>query len=421
MKKSAKMFFRCICLILGFMLLLTGCANQITNPDFEDVVYKIDVPGSPSENITSSETDASSEQQTSSLLDSYVSSDTTSSEENENNEEDNKVNRDNVEHVNKFSCMETRLTADKFMSTIAYIEGNVVKDTMFDAAAFTASHNFHYGYGEGDSRRPLTKADWENMIYNYEFKKGINADAIEEATAKVKELLKLPDDYKFGLYLDMRYPVTSVTDWGYAYGRNLNLSINQDRIDSLKWLVDESIKVFNSKGYKHVELLGFYYYQESASASDKDFLVPVTDYVRSKGLKTIWAPFYSASGWSNWKEYGFDSATMQSNYFPGSPGLPNAGGIGRLSDTAIKTKAYGMGLEIELTGVTKAAVTGFKEYLKNGVISGQMHNVHTYWLESGPPTVKALSESGDAYIRSAYQELYKYIKGALTIDEIRFD
>ena len=46
MKKNTYVLIRCVCVMLCFLLLFTGCSNKISDPEYKDVVYKIDIPGS---------------------------------------------------------------------------------------------------------------------------------------------------------------------------------------------------------------------------------------------------------------------------------------------------------------------------------------------------------------------------------------
>ena len=39
------------------------------------------------------------------------------------------------------------------------------------------------------------------------------------------------------------------------------------------------------------------------------------DYVRSKGLRFYWIPYYTAQGYSEWRDLGFDAAYLQPTYF----------------------------------------------------------------------------------------------------------
>ena len=200
----------------------------------------------------------------------------------------------------------------------------------------------------------------------------------------------------------------------------------EDRVEAMKWYFNEAIRQFKARNYEHLELAGFYWHWESIfNEEDYHMLPQITDYVRSLGLITIWAPFFGARGWNRWKEAKFDRATMQVNYFPGREDLPNSGPITRLEEANKMTSEHGMGIEMELTAYkgnfNLESITGLKEYYRFGVKTGFINRFHTYWINQGPETVKLLCDSDNAYIRSAYDELYKFIHKTIKEDEIWID
>lgn len=414
---KARYFAKTTALLMAVMLILSGCRGSvITDPDYESVVYRLDAGGADGSEPSSEESRADRETSSSSSGGKYVSSaasGTAAAEERTDTDKDGDKTKEIQKNVLIFSAMDSKITASKLMPTLAYVDGNKVMDTLFNCITVMPGQNFVYDTSNGGTLRPLTQNDWSSYINNYVFKSGCNLEAAEQATGVIKNLLELPD-YKVGVYLSILYPVKSVTDWGTYNGKKLDFSSgNADRISGVKWMIDEQIRLFKEKNYKNIELLGFYYYKESCSDEDLGFLPAVTDYVRSRGYVTTWIPYFRAPGAMRWKEFGFDIATMQANYFPGSPNLPNNGGIERILQAATLAKQVGLNVEMELSGTDKTAITGLKEYMRGGIKYGFMNQYHAWWLGSGPMTVKTLAESGDVYTRSAYSEMYKFIKGTL--------
>ena len=432
MNNRFKNFLRITSIIVAITMLSTGCtSNAPTGSDFEDVVYEIKL------NTNSSESEMSD---TSSIEDTTQSS----VNENSSNEDASDVeaqdekptdptfvqnwpellnpngfNINSVQNAIKFSCVDGRITASTLLPSVAYLENDIARDVMFNGFIFMGSNTFFYDYGDDDGgKRPMTKKDWLNYIYTYEFREGYSVDALENAVGQVKNALEMPD-YKAGVFLCLSAPVKSITNWGELNGKNLNFSVsNEDRIAALKWFVDEQIKAFNEKNYENIELCGFYYYHESLGDDDLNFLPAITDYVRSLKYITIWSPYYKASGYDRWKDYGFDRVAMQANYFAGRTDLPNYGGKERVASNAAITASRGMGYEMETCGINPENITGIKEYYRVGVSTGFMNRWHTWWFAGDLKGVKNLYKSNDPYVQSAYKEMYLFLNNKLQLTDI---
>lgn len=408
-------------------LCVTGCSKgKVAEPDFKDITYELKLEGSASsqnENDENNQETRQNEKKTDTKAKSNTdkSTDKITTNTDKTNGEDNKQESNEIKTINihKFSCVDSRLTVSAFLPNIAYLEDGVAKDTMFDSLAFMPNNNFVHDYSSGGGLKPMTQKDWNNYIYNYEFKTGYNMDALEEAAGQVKEALEMPD-YKVNVYLSIMPPVNTVEAWGEVDGKMLNFAKSDaDRVTGVKWLVDEQIKAFNERNYKNIKLCGFYYYHESISDDEAAILPAITDYVRSVNMITVWAPYYLAKGYDKWDTFGFDYAAMQSNYFPGRPNLPNGGGPDRVNSAVYITKARGMGTEMELASQSNAeSIGGLKLYLKTAIETDTVDSFHTWWLASGLSTVKYLYKSTDPYIHSAYKEIYLFLKGNLQVSDI---
>lgn len=306
-----------------------------------------------------------------------------------------------------------------FMPSVAYMVGEEIRDTLFESFIFLPSPNFLYDWGSANGgMKALDKADWQKYISDIQFAEDMNVDALDAAVGDVKAALG-KSGYKAKIYLSLFYPVKGVTSFGEVNGKNLNLSNEADRIEAVKWMVDEHLRQFKARNYQNIEVAGFYWFKEEIVVSDdKELLNAVTDYVRSLGYITIWSGYYQAKGYDRWQELGIDKAFMQANYFPGAPDLPNNGSISRLASTASIAKHRGLGVELELANKTEASVTGFKQYLKSGVETGFMNGNHVYYLTNGPAEVYYLYNSRDAYIQETYTNLYQFINKNLKVSDI---
>lgn len=316
-------------------------------------------------------------------------------------------------------------TETELTSVLSYESNNgQITDTLFDGVAFRPTTNWMYIYSNGGGQiRNTTKREWSSFLYNNILQDDYNLPALEKAAGNLKQTLGMPE-YKAAVYLPLMITRDGFDGWGEIDGVALNFTNSVDRIAALKWLVDESIAAFDSKGFVNVELCGFYYIDEAMREGDMDILPSVTEYVRSKGLKTFWAPYSDANGTRPsdeylWDDYGFDEATYQINYFPGREDLPAARDESYIKYIGENVSAHGANIEMELCGRTKKNISGLKAYFKGGIDYGYMNgDFISWWILSDCNTVEYLRDSDDAYIRSTYDEMYKFIKKTLTKKEI---
>ena len=309
------------------------------------------------------------------------------------------------------------LTERQLRPSVGYVVDDEIQDTMFDSFIFLPSPGHVMGgmFSDQDA--------WQNWIDNKTFLKDKNVNALEAVTADVKKATG-KNDYKAGVFLTLINPdPENIGNFGDLNGKPMDFNNEDDRFEALKWMVDTYIATFNSKNYQHVKLNGFYWFDEYINVSrDKNLIKRITDYIRSKGYITIFSAFHRAGGYDAWQELGFDLASMQSNYFPSEPDLPNAGGIDRLDTNVALTKLRGMGIELELDNQEKKlGITGFKQTLAKGVQTGFMDGYNLYYFSSGPDAVYYVQRHRDPYFQSLYTETYKFIKGTLTMDDIHIE
>lgn len=310
-----------------------------------------------------------------------------------------------------------------FIPCAGYIKDGRIEDHMYDSYIFLCQPNFLYAWNEqGAYLKPLTKADWLKYITDHEFAEGKNISALDEAVGEVKKAVN-DGEYKANVFMTLFYPVKTAENFGEVCGKKLDFKNQEDRNLAMKWMVDESIRQFNEKNYQNIRLAGFYWFCEDLDYSDEGskFITRfITDYIRSKGLKTCWCPYFYAAGYDQWKELGFDIAAHQANYFPlHHADWPNRGGRERLPLVAETVKKCGIGVGMEMGDAEQASAEIFKEYMKAGVEFGFMHAPHIYYMGRGPLTVSAMSKSDNPVLRSAYDELYKYIHRVLTSEDIQ--
>ena len=214
------------------------------------------------------------------------------------------------------------------------------RDWLFDGFLFL---EFDSGKGVSYHVRgsaPLArKEDWAWLVDRH-FESGKGIAALDDCiAAAVRELGEPPFRHK--VVIGIPEPPRGQKDWGELEGRKLDFSNEEDRIAACKWYADLLEERFRSSGFRHLELAGFYWLPEILRQS-REVTRALGDYVRSKGLRFYWIPYYTAQGYSEWRDRGFDAAYLQPTYF-----WNRKIGDERVDRACELARTYGMGLEME--------------------------------------------------------------------------
>ena len=305
-----------------------------------------------------------------------------------------------------------RITVEEYLPHVGYFdrEGNLT-DTFFDSFLYLPYTAFNYS----DNAKSLD--GWKFYIEN-QFTADRNVDALNTAVGQVKEELGL-DDYTVSVFFSILYTFTESTSFGDIDGDGVveNFTKIEDRKKAIKWIIDEQVRLFEQGNYENLELYGFYWFEESIAFSDPhetELIRYASDYLHSLGYKLMWIPYYQASGFSDWKELGFDMACMQPNY-----AFSGQATVDRLYDNAATTKRLGMCVEIEINQYdSKADILRYKEYLAVGAETGYMNAVKCYYQGGVPGAFYYAYKSTDPLINSVYHDTYLFAKGKYDPSEI---
>lgn len=298
-----------------------------------------------------------------------------------------------------------RITVEEYLPHVGYYntDGELV-DTFFDAFLYLPYTRFNY-----DANAQKLEG-WKFYVDN-QFAEDRNVDALDQAVSQVSEQLGL-EDYKAKVFFSILYTFTDSTQFGDVDGDGVIESFQNlgDRKKAIKWLIDEQVKRFEEGNYENLELLGFYWFEEAIAFSDpheEELISYARDYVHSLGYKIFWIPYYQASGYSEWKEMGFDLACMQPNYM-----FSGQATIDRLYDTAAATKRLGMCVELEIGQFdSRTDILKYKEYLAVGAETGYMDAVKIYYQGGVPGAFYYAYLSKDPLINSVYHDTYLFAKG----------
>ncbi len=291
-----------------------------------------------------------------------------------------------------------------------------LKDTFYDA--FLVLPCVSTGPSGGTmylSKNPAVSSDWQAYVDDV-FAAGYNLDALNTAVGQVKRELGR-NDYKVKVFFTLIYPTEGQTNFGSIGGRKYDFSKTEDRIAVCEWQVDNYIKLFKSGNYENLELYGFYWFEEfinTGSKTEKTLLTSATDYIRSKGYKSVWIPYYMAQGWNRWKEYGFDIACLQPNYMFNANAEKE-----RVKNAVEHARQNDMCNEVEISAKVCDSTDYYNRYLtylKDFAANGAMDAVKMYYQDVRFYYECYISKIPE--IRLIYDLTYKYAKGTLKESDV---
>jgi len=271
-----------------------------------------------------------------------------------------------------------------------------------------------------DKYLPAIFSDWQMFIDDC-FIDGYNIPALNQAVGEVKaELGSAYTSFKANVFLTILYPTQTQTDFGDVDGdgKTENFSNIEDRKKAVKWIVDTQIQRFNNGNYQNLNLVGFYWFEEfiSTDSEERTLVTYMNDYVHSLKLKTIWIPYYTATGYNEWDTYGFNVACYQPNYM-----FVSAATKQRVTTACNTAKRLGMGIEIEAAYSMFTSVEYYNRYLDYLSICttlGANQGIKMYYNEAVDGVFYTAYKSDIPEIRRIYDYTYKYASKTLNPAEL---
>ncbi|MBQ7857885.1 MAG: DUF4855 domain-containing protein, partial [Oscillospiraceae bacterium] len=356
------------------------------------------------------------------------------------------INSDGSEVFNTYK------TVNQHMPSIAYIDANgVPQDWLFDDVTFmghyyTAKGTFNsYKAGYTSGKYYAKQDDWYQWLcyafgkdvngndLSYDGESVINLEALKEAARIAKETLNDPD-YKVGVKLVLYPAVEYQEDWGYIDGEHIDFTIDgcgsqekalQNRAKAYQWYVDQAVAMWENAGFEHLELTGFYYYEETIHESTdriaKAATQELTKIIHSHAtpstntkpafdsrvgghLYIYQLPFYQSEGYWNWSEYGFDYALMQPNY-----SFYDMYTLTQLKECADLCTYYGLGMQMEFGGTASTTYhQKFEDYLNYGKEYGYQSAVVSWYMSTWGCYSMAYNNNGTRYL---YDMVYEFVQG----------
>lgn len=204
-------------------------------------------------------------------------------------------------------------TKDRFEPYVSYTDKQGKQKWIYDGFLFLEfkdgkGRNYAPGYDKLNAR----KIEWEWLLDRH-FDKNLAFSALNDVITEKKKIIK-NNSFKHKIVMGLPSPIHNQKDWGKLNGKDLVFDNKEDRLIAIKWYIDEFILRFTKSNYKNLQCAGFYWVDED-DRDGKGIENEIGDYVRSKGLKFYWIPYWNASGNTKWKEMGFDFAWLQPNHF----------------------------------------------------------------------------------------------------------
>jgi len=260
------------------------------------------------------------------------------------------------------------------------------------------------------NRRDANKADWQSLIDNY-FAPDQSIAALDQLLDQLAAQGHTPLR-KRKIVIALPTPITGSkpdhleisSEWGELNGRKLDFHKAEDRLAAAKWYVDETLKRWGEKHYRHLELVGFYWLFERAWTTDHP--PEISHYIRAKGSSMYWIPSWP-QGRTNWQQYGFDFVYQQPNYFFHRQPTP----ADRLEQACDFAERCGTTMEMEFNGdlLTRPQfLQYFDEYL-------EAYKQHHVWDKrpvayyEGAGAWLEMSKSNDPAVKKRYDALANII------------
>ena len=313
-------------------------------------------------------------------------------------------------------------TSEELLPYIAYMQDGEILDTMFDTVAFVPCHTDYPSGGrltKSGNSPGAVMSDWELYI-SRTFHSEYNLASLDEAAGKRNEALGMTEKVK--VLLTVPYPLAQSKPFGDidGDGKDEYTRTAAERVEVVKWYVNKVCNAFDGRGFKNLELAGFYWYREEIGGFDSEdesaFITGALEAIHAirPSARVLYDPFYLSVGFDKWREYGFDSAVMQPNLvFRQSYYQTQM--LGEFAQTIAK---YGLGVEIETAephnfdDAEKRKELGeiYENYLYYGWKTGYMNALQTFYQGAGPGTIYKFYTSDDAYLNYLYTLTYRYIK-----------
>lgn len=260
--------------------------------------------------------------------------------------------------------------------------------------------NYDYGIANGDKIAP-GKTEWEVLI-NETFADNRGPNAIEAVLDSLVQNGQVPP-YKRQVMFCIPNPQHGQKNWGAVDGKTLDFDKPEDRLTAANWYIDQILEIWNKKEYKYIEFAGFYWLHETIDFDfgDDKLIKSVQNILKEKNIDLCWIPYYGAEGADKWKEFGFNIAYQQPNYFfdPKSP-------IEIITGALDFAQKHNLSLEMEFDGRVEQEIyrERFYTYLNEFEKAGAWENKPVAYYQGSDAWLK-MAKSNDSEMQKMYKTL----------------
>jgi hypothetical protein len=303
-----------------------------------------------------------------------------------------------------------RWTARALLPYVAYVDAEGrPRDWLFDSFLFIEFANdaglvLHH-HPEG---APLpTLADWE-WLGDAWFREDTGLIGLERAVTRAARALQDPD-HRAKVVLTLPVPFHEDRAFGPLPGtdKTLDFADPSDQRRALAWYVDRVLCDWQSRCYRHLDLVGFYWLAETIPPVYEPLVRSTARHLHRRGLKLYWIPYFGAQGLDRWRRLGIDATMLQPNHF-----FTERRDERRLTSAAKLARLHGTGIEVEFDGRaidTEDYRTRFWGYLEAGAKYGWMREAILGYYEGGG-AVQMLVQQPERG-RELYDSLYRFVHG----------
>ncbi|MGC9316743.1 MAG: DUF4855 domain-containing protein [Armatimonadota bacterium] len=188
------------------------------------------------------------------------------------------------------------------------------------------------------------------------------------------------------------------------------------RLTAYRWVVDEVLRRWQARDWRHLDLWGFYWMHEGIRQRDERDVRAVAEYVHERGYGLHWIPWHRAPGWDRAADLGIDFTIMQPNFafmdVPRGMAVPDEQ---RLTTNANLAREHGLGVEMEMhtrVATDPGQLLNLQLYLNHGVdeLDGYMDEAVRAYYQAGD-LIAQLYRSPRAECRRTYDDLYAFHRG----------
>ncbi len=223
---------------------------------------------------------------------------------------------------------------------VSYVNRSGAEKWMFDAFLLLEIHDGSgCTFATGYTKNPATQDDWKKLADHF-LQKDLCVGALDLAVEAAKRRIGNPPT-KRKVVIGLPEPMKGQKNWGKVSGKELDLALDDDRIDACKWYIDYVRNKFKRMKYKNIELVGFYWIAEEAT-NTRTIIHSVGDYLNKCKLSFNWIPWFRSDGFDEWKALGFNYSYLQPNYFFDDK-IPYS----RLNEACELAKEYDLDMEME--------------------------------------------------------------------------